>query len=617
MKKIQYFVFLFAFIIRLTGISDFNLSWDEISGMDWNIGNSIFKSIHLILQYDVHPPTYYLLLRPFLYLPFSVELRLRLLSAILGVIGIYIIYRITVLIFDEKTALIVSFIMTLLPMHFYHSQEARMYTLLFLVSGLFLGVWYKYRKERNKKWLKYLIASSIIGFYSHYYFVFPFFYALIVTTVECIFRRERLINLSRIIVVTGIFISPLLIFAKASPLNSSFKAQLTEHAGWLIHSNISKIIENFKVLFVGYFYSFDSTSIVSLLLLSIILGGVFAIREKKKGDFLFLLGYATVPLILLFMASIISEHILGSAFYEHRHSMFSLPAFAILLAYPISRMNRYLSIISIVSLLFIFLQLDISYVAYKDRSFFEMRKYYNKHNGNKNDIWLAPYALYTVGKEYFDKDKTDPLTTPDYSKLSTEEIHLKIDKRMEDKHISLMVWRDIGQLIGEGERQDIIARDYLIHDYDFATEEVYFCPYSESKDITLFKEHAKRPVPGFAVMDFSFNRKCSLAYKKRGDNKYRTFLGVSYNQKVMLKTGNIYLFKSDIYHGLNEFFIPYFLFPPMYLRYPGDFRINIKLPFWFSSWWSYVINISWISLFLSLFVCLIISIKDYILKKQG
>jgi len=613
MKKIQYLIFLFAFIIRLTGISDFSLFWDEIFGMEWNIGHSIVKTIQLILQYDVHPPAYYLLLRPFLVLPFSAELRLRLLSAILGVIGIYIIYRVTLSIFDKKTALIVSLIMTLLPMHLYHSQEARMYTLLFLVSGLFLGVWYKYRKERNKKWLKYLITSSIIGFYSHYYFVFPFFYAVFFTFIECIFKRDKFINFFRINVITGIFISPLLIFAKASPLNSSFKAHLTEHAGWLIYSNINMLIENFRKLFSGYYYSYNSTVVFSLIILSILLGTIFSLRERRFSDYLFILGYAFIPIIFLFAGSIVSEHIFGSAFYEQRQSMFSLPAFVILLGYPISKMNKYFSMMSIISLLLIFLQLDIIYTKYKDRSFFEMRKYYNKHNGNKNDIWLAPYALYTVGNEYFDKNKTHPLTTPDYNELSTEEIHLKIDKNMKDNHASLMVWRDIGQRVGAGERQDIIAKEYLITKYNFVTQEVYFCPHSASNDITLFRRNANKPVKGLAVINFDFNRVSSLSYHIRGDEKRISFSRSKFH-KVMLKTGNIYLFESDIDNGMNEFFRPYFLFPPMYLRYPGDFRIDIKFPFWFSSWWSYLINLSWMLIFISYITYIIISIKWFRLK---
>jgi len=610
------FIILFAFVIRIIGLADFSLFWDEVFGLEWNTGHSIFEAIKLILNYDVRPPMYYLLLRPFLLLPTSVEFRIRILSVILGVLGIYVIYRSSKRIFDFKLAVIVTFLMSLSPMHYYHSQEARMYTLLFLVSSIFLGVWYEYLKTKSNKMLKWLIASSILGFYSHYYFVFPFFYAMIVTFIECFFKKEKIINFFRINIIVGIFISPLLIFAKASPFNSSFRAHLTEHAGWLIHADFNMLLENSRKLFFNYFYSYNSWAAYSFIFICIATGIIFSLKNKEFKKYIFFLGYATIPILLLFFGSILSESLFGSSFYEHRQSIFSLPAIVVLIAYPISKMNKYFTIISVLSVLFIYLQLDITYVEFKDRSFFEMRKYYNKNDLNKHDTWLSPYALYTVGEEYFDKSKTHPMTTDEYHTLSTEEIYTKIDMKIKKMDPHLLVWRDIGQLIGAGEREDLIAKYHLLNKYDFHTAEVYYCPHSASNDITLFRRHAKKTLKGIALIDFKFDDALSsLSYRIRGRENTK-YLGIKKEYKLMLKTGNVYIFGSDIYRDYFKFFNPYYLLPPMYIRYPGDYTIHIDFPFWFSIWWIWIINLSWLLILISYISYIILSIKEFILKRR-
>lgn len=79
---------------------------------------------------DVHPPTWYLIEIAFVRLFGMSEASLRLPSAILGVMTVWLTYRLARTLFDERTALVSAGIMAINPFAVYYSQEARMYALL-------------------------------------------------------------------------------------------------------------------------------------------------------------------------------------------------------------------------------------------------------------------------------------------------------------------------------------------------------------------------------------------------------------------------------------------------------------------------------------------------------
>jgi uncharacterized membrane protein len=79
---------------------------------------------------DVHPPTWYLIEIAFVRLFGMSEAALRLPSAILGVLAVWLTYRLARAMFDERVALVAASLMAVNPFAVYYSQEARMYALL-------------------------------------------------------------------------------------------------------------------------------------------------------------------------------------------------------------------------------------------------------------------------------------------------------------------------------------------------------------------------------------------------------------------------------------------------------------------------------------------------------
>jgi mannosyltransferase len=122
---------------------------------------------------DVHPPLYYFAIHYWMDLFGDTEFSTRLLSALFGVLSILAIYKLASLLYDRPTGLVAATLLALSRFHIEFAQEARMYTLLSLLSLLsmyFLTKLFAGRKSRLA--LAGYIASSVLLLYTHVYSIF-------------------------------------------------------------------------------------------------------------------------------------------------------------------------------------------------------------------------------------------------------------------------------------------------------------------------------------------------------------------------------------------------------------------------------------------------------------
>jgi mannosyltransferase len=117
---------------------------------------------------DVHPPLYYLLVHAVVGLGES-ETVLRAPSALFGTLSIPLLYVVGRAWFSGLVGLLAAFLLAISPVHLWHSQDARMYTLLTL-EGLLS--WYLLSQllesQRRWRWIGYVLISEAI-LYTHYY----------------------------------------------------------------------------------------------------------------------------------------------------------------------------------------------------------------------------------------------------------------------------------------------------------------------------------------------------------------------------------------------------------------------------------------------------------------
>ncbi|MBI2651188.1 glycosyltransferase family 39 protein [Candidatus Woesearchaeota archaeon] len=96
------------------------------------------------------------------------EFNLRLLSAIFGIMSIYLTYLLGKYFFNAKTGLIAAFIISINHQNIYYAQEARNYAMLIFFT--LLSIYFLMRSlNENKKiyWLGYIICAVVL-IYTHY-----------------------------------------------------------------------------------------------------------------------------------------------------------------------------------------------------------------------------------------------------------------------------------------------------------------------------------------------------------------------------------------------------------------------------------------------------------------
>ncbi len=117
---------------------------------------------------DVHPPLYHLLLHGVLAFGDS-EVALRIPSALFGTLSIPLLYLLGRAWFSGPVGVLAALLLAISPAHIWHSQDARMYTLLTFEGIL---AWYFFgrllKAPRLSLWVGYfLVAEAIL--YTHYY----------------------------------------------------------------------------------------------------------------------------------------------------------------------------------------------------------------------------------------------------------------------------------------------------------------------------------------------------------------------------------------------------------------------------------------------------------------
>jgi len=121
---------------------------------------------------DVHPPLYYFALHYWMKLFGETEFASRLLSVLFGTLAIIALYKLAAFLYDKGTALLAATLLAFSHFNIEFSQEARMYTLLSLLS--LISIYYFFKLLEGKRGLAlvgYTVASALM-MYTHVYSFF-------------------------------------------------------------------------------------------------------------------------------------------------------------------------------------------------------------------------------------------------------------------------------------------------------------------------------------------------------------------------------------------------------------------------------------------------------------
>jgi 4-amino-4-deoxy-L-arabinose transferase-like glycosyltransferase len=119
------FLLLVAFGLRAWGLADHNIWWDE--GLSVWAARSPVRDILHWTAHDVHPPLYFLLLRGWWLVVGDGEFVLRFPSALVGTLGVSVIYGLGRSLGDRRAGLLSALFLTFSRFAVSWSQEMRMY----------------------------------------------------------------------------------------------------------------------------------------------------------------------------------------------------------------------------------------------------------------------------------------------------------------------------------------------------------------------------------------------------------------------------------------------------------------------------------------------------------
>lgn len=117
----------------------------------------------------VHPPLYYLLLRPWLALAGGSEFALRFPSAMAGVVTVALMLRVGRRWLGASAGRWAALLLALNPFHVWYSQEARMYALLGLLSLAALPAFWRALQCRRLWAWAILAGISALAYVTHYF----------------------------------------------------------------------------------------------------------------------------------------------------------------------------------------------------------------------------------------------------------------------------------------------------------------------------------------------------------------------------------------------------------------------------------------------------------------
>lgn len=152
-------IILIAFLLRLYKISSPSLWHDELMTIGRISGSWLDTLVNL--SDSPFPPLYYLILKAWTLLAEISEWSLRFPSALFGVILLIYLYKLTKLVTDNKqTAYLATLLGAFWPYLINYSQEAKMYTLVWLLG---LASWYYFliflKEPTSKNKWKYILTT--------------------------------------------------------------------------------------------------------------------------------------------------------------------------------------------------------------------------------------------------------------------------------------------------------------------------------------------------------------------------------------------------------------------------------------------------------------------------
>ncbi len=368
------------------------------------------------------PPLYDILLHYFLSsLNKKEEFQLRLLSVIFGILLIPFAFIVGRSIFNQRVGLFFSLLIAISPYHIYYSQDAKMYSLLAVLSlGSFFFYYLSLEKEKITYWISYA-SITVLLIYCHNYaflllaaqiFIYLFFYK----KFRSLLPRFILTNL-------------IMLLFSIPRITCLFQQSFMDFNPWINAPKIDDIIYTFKYFSLLCWHmkvTFPLKLALSIILpiyIVILTAAIFVKNNDKEPEakkisdsqkLTILLFYLLITLIIALLVSLKKP-----IYIAGRYDMSVFPAFFLIIGFGLDkikksiRRNYFLGAI----LVAIFICLHNYYFIFRKSNDREVADY-ARTRINKNEIWiftdlsLPTFRYYCEKEGFFPNVLSFPVSDP-------------------------------------------------------------------------------------------------------------------------------------------------------------------------------------------------------------
>ena len=393
-------IFLFLIIgsfLRLYHLN-FQSPWlDEIHTLNEAKPKLSFNEVHdALLIAEPHPPLYFFIMNVvFKIFGYSTFIA-RMVSAIIGIAGLYSIYLLGKELFSKKVGIYAMILLSVNYFHIYYSQDARMYGLLFLTTTLSFYYLTKLIKTPTLKNTLIFGLVSTLMIYSHFFAVFTLFAQYIILLYYIIFP----FNISRARFFKYSLISGLMTILLYIPTYKLILKTTEMKSIWIQMPSLDVYTQFFKDFFgqsetVLFF-------IVPLIIFYFIKlfdenqnqkNTINPIEDKNIFSFIVLFLWILITIIIPLIRTYTSLPMLVNRYFIN-----ILPAVLIMISIALSMINNKTVKYGMISILFVFSLSDIiivkKYYTQPNKSQFREASAFVKSNTKPNEIIYSSLSWY-------------------------------------------------------------------------------------------------------------------------------------------------------------------------------------------------------------------------------
>lgn len=427
----SFLIALFIIVgINTVLLSDQSIRLDESQSI--SIAVRPIGSVLMFTAEQVHVPFYHLMLHFWLQFFGTDIIVARSLSFIFFLLTLFSIYKLGLEIGSTALAKLTTLLFSLSPFILWFSLEARMYSLFALMTSVNHLYYIKYIKSDGKKYQIAFFLSTVLGLYTHYFFLFLTLTQMLFTLSYIIARSNKgvlsfpllipqikrqikfLANYFGIIIVSLLFF--LIWGIYTYKLGSAVNTQPIIPAPTSFN-----IIQVLTLFIFGFQNQLAQTLFVSLWPLSIML--LFLVFTKRRKTGIIFLEYfilvSFLPIILAFTLSYVIKPI-----FLARYLIVTVPSIfllisAMLLNYP-RRISSFLVTALIIFMFTLMLYQNTSAQTPVREDYKAATQVLNDLATPKDIIVVsAPFTVYPVEYSYRGKAKID--TIPPWNRFNETE----------------------------------------------------------------------------------------------------------------------------------------------------------------------------------------------------